>query len=136
MSETINERIKRYRNAAKLTQCEVAEMLGEKRSTYANMEKNGNIRAETVMKLSAIFGIDPKELLGMCFIIPESPVQPFEQNKEPFEIKEFTFTENEKNIILKIRSLKPEDAEMVEKIIEKFLDTKTQIASEDTEEEE
>ena len=63
MQETLNKRVTRFRKSAKITQKQVAELLGAKHSTYSQMERKGNIRAEDIVKLAEIFKADILELL-------------------------------------------------------------------------
>lgn len=63
MNKAINERVKKYRNFAGLSQEEVAKKLNIKTSTYSQMERNGNISAQTIMNLAAIFDVSPITLM-------------------------------------------------------------------------
>ncbi len=82
MNNEINKRIIAYRKLACLTQTQTAEKLGMKCSTYSQMERKGNIRAEIIEKLAEIFGVDP------CLIIFgedfNSPVAPIVAEKPAF----------------------------------------------------
>ena len=63
MRSAINERVKKYRILAGLSQEEVAKKLNMKTSTYSQMERNGNISAQTIMKLAEIFGVSATTLM-------------------------------------------------------------------------
>ncbi len=63
MQETINQRIRRYRKKSGYTQEYVAKQLGEKISTYSQMERKGNITCEMLIKLTAVLDIDALTLL-------------------------------------------------------------------------
>ena len=63
MTETINERIARFRKLSNLTQAETAEKLGIKCSTYSQMERKGKISTDTLMRLSEVLGVSPFKLL-------------------------------------------------------------------------
>lgn len=76
MNNEINSRIAKYRKLACLTQAQTAEKLGMKCSTYSQMERKGNIKAQIIEQLAKIFNIDPCVLIfGEEFNTkPEPPV--------------------------------------------------------------
>ena len=68
--ETVNQRITRLRKAANLTQCEMAELLGLKETTYSQRERTGKIDSEFLIKLSEInqLSIFPTDYLLPVFV--------------------------------------------------------------------
>ena len=63
MTETINERIKRFRIKSGFTQAQLGKMLGIKTSTYSQMERKGIVTCKTLIKLTEIFQTDALTLL-------------------------------------------------------------------------
>ncbi len=63
MKETINARIRRYRKSLHYTQAYVAEMVGLKISTYSQMERNGRITCEMLLRLANVLNVDAAVLL-------------------------------------------------------------------------
>ncbi len=63
MAETINQRIKRYRKKLGYTQEYVAKQIGEKLSTYSQMERKGNITCKLLIELTEILQVDALTLL-------------------------------------------------------------------------
>ena len=63
MSETINQRVKKYRKLSNLTQREVSEKLDMKEPTYSQMERKGSISADMIKQLAELFGISTEALL-------------------------------------------------------------------------
>lgn len=63
--ETMGERIKRLREAANLTQPELAELVGVTRSAVAQWEDSSteNIKLQIFLRLCAILGTDPHYLV-------------------------------------------------------------------------
>lgn len=59
MTDSINERIRKYRISKKLKQSELGEKLGLKCSTYSQMERKGTISVEMALKIAKILEIDP-----------------------------------------------------------------------------
>ena len=104
MSQTINERIIIARKLANLTQAEVAERLDMKSSTFSQMERQGKISSDMILKLSKILNVKPMYLL--CGetnneLLKESDIFPKkEQNPS------FVLSRQEENIIKIMRNLK------------------------------
>ncbi len=67
----INSRIKKLRNDHNLTQEQMGEILGMKRSAYAHLESYGNFKAEQIKTLCEYF------------IVPIDYLTPIELSKEP-----------------------------------------------------
>ena len=86
----INKRVKQYRKILGFSQANIAEMLGKKPSTYAQLERCGTFSCDTIIKLAEIFKINVSVLLY-------GPVEPYKS--------EFTLTPKEINIIKIIRYL-------------------------------
>lgn len=59
MANEVNERIKMYRKEKKLTQGELAKIIGIKTSTYSQMEREGNITVDMALKIAEALGVDP-----------------------------------------------------------------------------
>ena len=59
MYDSINERIKYYRNQKKLSQTELGAKLGLKCSTYSQMERQGNITVDMAIEIAKVLGVDP-----------------------------------------------------------------------------
>lgn len=63
MKNELNSRIKKYRKLAELTQEDVAKALNMKLSTYSQMERGGNIKANYIEPIAKILNVDPIVLL-------------------------------------------------------------------------
>lgn len=63
MANEVNERIKMYRKEKKLTQGELAKIIGVKTSTYSQMEREGNITVDMALKIAEVLGIDPNLII-------------------------------------------------------------------------
>ncbi len=63
MNLEMGKRIRIFRDAADLSQQEVADRLGMNRSTYSRRESNGNFDINIIMKLADIFNIHVDHLL-------------------------------------------------------------------------
>lgn len=104
MSQSINERIIIARKLGNLTQAEVAERLDMKSSTYSQMERQGKISSDMILKLAKILDVKPMYLL--CGetnneLLKEPDVFPKkEQNSS------FVLSRQEENIIKIMRNLK------------------------------
>ena len=59
MPSLINERIRKYRKLKKLSQGQLADKLGIKTSTYSQMEREGNVSADMVLKIADVLDVDP-----------------------------------------------------------------------------
>lgn len=63
ISNYINQRLVKYRKLAGLTQSEVADYLGIKRTTYSHMERYGNFHCDTLKKLCDLYKVSPDAIL-------------------------------------------------------------------------
>lgn len=142
MSETVNQRIRKYRKLFNLTQRDMAERLEIKEATYSQMERKGTIAVDTVLKIAEILNIHPDNL------IYENPA-PNKNNgiseENPFGIppqKRYTLSEPQifggnteyhkpsisqkaKNAITILLNLpKPAQDEVIEFIHQKYLENK------------
>lgn len=91
--ETINQRITRIRKSKKITQKEMAERLGMKESTYSQMERQGNISAQTLLSIAAVLEVDINLLLyGEEGLVPPEKAEPIVLEQRRFELK---FEEND-----------------------------------------
>lgn len=75
MGKSVNEKIKQLRKEHRMTQEEMGEILGIKRSTYAHMEAYGNFKAEQVKKIADYFKVSAEYILGETTVRP-SPHSP------------------------------------------------------------
>lgn len=139
MSETINQRILKYRKLANLTQAEVADKLGMKSNAYSQMERKGNISADRLVALASIMGIHPDILLfgetENDIVINKLDFTPKPKNSRKLKQSPTSFvdslqsgfvaTHKEENIIKIIRHL-PKDvrAEVMEYIEQKYKEYK------------
>ena len=101
----INARIASIRKLQEFKQSDIAEFLGMKVSTYSQMERNGNITGEVIIKLAEIFRVDSKEIL-----YGEQTEKPQKLPKDP-EPEERKLTNLESNIIKIFRTLNKEKQE-------------------------
>ncbi len=106
MSQTINERIIIARKLGNLTQAEIAERLDMKSSTYSQMERQGKISSDMILKLSKILDVKPMYLL--CGetnneLLKESDIFP-----KKVQNPTFVLSRQEENIIKIMRNLKKE----------------------------
>ena len=110
MSE-INKRVTHYRKEARLTQVQVADLIGMKSSSYSQMERLGDISAERIVKLAEVFKIDVRLLLyGQETESPQEPQQPEETEtvvlpKLPFGMTYIPLKNLERSIITIFRHL-------------------------------
>ncbi len=118
MPSIINERIRKYRKEKKYSQGQLATKLGIKTSTYSQMEREGNVSADMVLRIAAVLGINP----DLIFYEAQATSRPttftfrspntFEENlygpqpelktepeDKPKNNLPFTLTNTEKNII-------------------------------------
>lgn len=117
MNLEINKRVVYYRKQKHLTQATVAERIGMKSSTYSQMEREGDISADRIVKLAEVFGIRPEWiLLGE----PQEKSEPDNsdvtlQQSKPIipEPEPFVLTNMEMSIIKIIRNLKKKEKEEV-----------------------
>ncbi len=118
----LNERIIRYRRFAGYTQETAAQALGMKKSTYANMERNGKPSPDLILKISMLFNVSVSTLFyGEQDTSKNStPVSsgdmPIRLN-EPVILPEaeppLILTANEKSIVKALKSFSKEDFERV-----------------------
>ena len=92
MNLEINKRVVYYRKKARLKQTEVAELMGMKCSTYSQMEREGDISAERIIKLADIFKIDVR-----CLLYEDIGINP-EVPKSPIDEPDFVLTNSLKSI--------------------------------------
>lgn len=83
MEETINQRIKRYRNKLDYNQQDVAEKMGMKLSTYSQMERGGKVSCERITKLAEILNVDVLTLLYGENESKTNNIKPIEPKPEP-----------------------------------------------------
>ena len=98
----INVRIASLRKLHEYKRADIAEFLKMKTSTYSQMERNGNITGEVIIKLAEIFDVDP--IIILCG----------EKNEKPPEKpvpKDKKLTNLESNIIKIFRTLNREKQE-------------------------
>ena len=125
---TINQRIAVCRKLRDMTQADVAEKLDMKCSTYSQMERKGNISAQMILKLAAIFNVQPDEILyGKSDVFtPPPPSQEPTGGKLASPIEPpipqgpaaITLTNREENIIKIIRNLPKEVRDEIISFIE------------------
>lgn len=125
---TINKRVAHYRKLANLTQVETAERMGMKVSTYSQMERVGRISGERIVKLAAIFNIDPYLILHNEFddeakkeVRSEPQVVTFRQEQTTFQLPaEFTPTAKEIGFLKMLRNIaKPDQQDVINLLTEK-----------------
>lgn len=63
MSNEINKRITMYRKLLGLSQLKTAELMNMKSSTYSQMERDGSITCDRLLRLAEIFDVSPQYLL-------------------------------------------------------------------------
>lgn len=73
MPSSINERIRKYRKEKKYSQGQLAAKLGIKTSTYSQMEREGNITADMVLKIAAVLKIEPSLIFLGVSVAPQKP---------------------------------------------------------------
>ena len=112
MDKSINQRVAYYRKRQRLTQTQVAQMMGIKMSTYSQCERRGNISGERLIKLAEILGVSCEILLygekNKNSTPPEPPTPETEYftNKEQSLIKVLrTLTDKKRQAIFKITEL-------------------------------
>ena len=127
MYDSINERIKYYRNQKKLSQTELGAKLGLKCSTYSQMERQGSISVPMALDIAKflevnpdliIYGYEKNQPIEITVTKPQTIIAgektPFIENyaKPAVEIKEEkvgnTLSATEEGIIEIYRSL-PKD---------------------------
>ena len=122
MPSLINERIRKYRKLKKLSQGQLADKLGIKTSTYSQMEREGNVSADMVLKIADVLDVDPaliflgvdatpKDVTKLVFrtsgnieemLYGAQPKPSYQHESIKAEIKNelpFTLSNTEKNII-------------------------------------
>lgn len=114
--ESINQRVARCRKLAGFTQADVAEKLGIKISTYSQMERKGNITAQMVLDLAAIFNIDPNEMLYTA-PTPTQKTSGQETLPPPAPDPQLLLTNLEQNIIKILRNIPKEDFDEIKELI-------------------
>ena len=123
----INERIRRYRNAAGYTQDAAAAMLGMKKNTYAHMERYGNPSPALMLKLAQLYSVDVNILLlGENYTKPEHP-NTFDTFEPPTRFSDYDkplnsdslniLTATEKSVIGGFKALKPDQKQQIIELI-------------------
>lgn len=80
----INQRVKKMRKKHFFTQDRFAINLGIKTSTYSQMERSGNISAETLKKIAKLLDIDIRYFLyGEEFLDIQEETKPIEPPAPP-----------------------------------------------------
>lgn len=102
MNEDMGKRIRRFRDAADLSQQDVADKIGMNRSTYSRREKNGNFDFATMVKLADIFGVHVDRILYEARNRAEQP--PLQFN---IEVDDFILSNNDKKDLKILQSLNP-----------------------------
>ncbi len=133
MAKKTNERIKKLRKEARITQEEMGAMLGMKRSTYAHTEAYGHFKDEHLRIIALTFNRTVDELIeGDNYVtrlaVEKANIQTNVQrfNQEHFELEvssdilESVITNNERKLINLYRTLLPENKEIVLKLMEKL----------------
>lgn len=69
----INESLKRFRQKFKLTQDDVAKVLGTSKQAYYRYEKDVTPSAEIIKKIALAFGVSADYLLGITDIPNNNP---------------------------------------------------------------
>lgn len=111
MDKSINQRVTYYRKRQRLTQTQVAQMMGIKMSTYSQCERRGHISGERLIKLAEILEVSCDTLL-----YGEEPQTPTIPQPQTFET-EF-FTNKEKSLIKVLRTLTDKKRQAIFKITE------------------
>ncbi len=101
----INENIKKLRTERKVSQEQIADLLGITRSAYSKKEKLGEFSASDVLKLTSFFNVKPETIYG--FNGPYVAVfNDVGNDKNVIEnLTPFTATNNEQELILALRKL-------------------------------
>ena len=111
MSESINERIAKYRRFAGYSQEQVANYLGIKSSTYSQRERLGNVTCDFLIKVAEFLNISPVVLLL------GTDIEPFTEDEE-FSLR---LNHTEINHIRMLRMIsKDEKKEILEETYKKF----------------
>ncbi len=100
----INQRVKKMRKKHFFTQDRFATNLGIKTSTYSQMERSGNISAETLKKIAKLLDIDIRYFLyGEEFLDIQEETKSIEPPTPPnvYELLDI----DEKNILITYRNL-------------------------------
>ncbi|PIO77982.1 helix-turn-helix domain-containing protein [Streptococcus parauberis] len=93
---SFNDRLKQRRKEKKLTQKEIAPLLGIKQNTYSDWETGkSEPNLENVVKLSKILGTTTDELLGQT-IYPKVDLLRFLDDFDVSNIKDFTKSDVDK----------------------------------------
>ncbi len=107
--DKINQNIKKARKEKGYTQAEMAKLLGMKTSTYSQMERMGNVPAQTVLELASALKINLLEIMDPENLQIDKPeeVEKVAQPEVEVEEKEdaMSLTNREKNMVLMLRNL-------------------------------
>ena len=130
MAETINQRVIKCRRLLNMTQTDVADRMGLKCSTYAQMERKGIISAERLLMIAEIFEVSPAYLLSGeedSKYSASSLAESAEQNSENIlkqpqpalpQKEVFVITKKEENLVKMIRNFSKPNYNRVIKLIE------------------
>lgn len=126
MDNFINKNVVFHRKRKDYTQAEVAEKMAMKCSTYSQMERNGNISGDRLLKLAEIFEIDVSLLLNKNPEISDTTEQSIfdlnpkidngtlKQPEPPIDVPPpFIITKKEEGYIKVLRQLKKPDFDEV-----------------------
>ena len=119
MDKDVNNRIRQYRNAASMSQEEMADRLGMKRSTYARREAKGTFDSDLLKKISEILKVPSMLLLyGEKNDAMFSYVTVHEKKKIPFEpTEDFVITAKERRLLTELRKLPVDEMNRILKMI-------------------
>lgn len=118
MDLKVNERIKKYRLSAFITQDEMAKALGMKRSTYAAKESKGTFDAMLLDRIASILEVDMRVFLSDAPLLPikgtlgDVQKSPFKKDESNADL----FTNNEKELIRLYRNLSGSDKSKIRKL--------------------
>lgn len=118
----INARILAYRRIKKVSQQDVADYLGIKVSTYSQMEREGIITCEKLIKIAEFLNVDIRCFLyGFEYEMPKIEIKEEVQKtdkkkslKNEFENNEFT--KKEYNYLVAIKNLEKRKSDFIMKL--------------------
>lgn len=114
---SIGEIIKSARTAKGMTQTELAEKVGVKKSAVAKWE-NGRVTEigrTNLKRLSEVLGIDPNRLLG-------NDITPMFEEKEPITATD-GFTAKQMELMDFVKTVPEEKAEMILRVIQSIVES-------------
>ena len=117
---TLNKRVAVVRKAMGFSQKEIAEQFSIKHSTYAQMERRGNITCKFLKRFCDFLKIDI-HLLIYGELPPERPIiVELPPEKQPEQNSELKLTPRERNMVRLVRSFKNNKREEFYKYLEEF----------------